>query len=73
MKLRISSYLLKLMLLSILIGTVPVILLGTFAYYNSSRTVLEKVDESNKLLLQQMQMRAEQTLRTIDNSATQLL
>ncbi|MDQ0897736.1 AraC family transcriptional regulator [Paenibacillus sp. V4I7] len=73
MRFRSSSYLLKLMLLSILIGTIPVILLGTFAYYNSSRTVQEKVNESNKQLLQQMQMRVEQTLRTIDNSATQLL
>lgn len=61
------------MFLSVLIGTIPVILLGTFAYYNSSRTVLDKVNESNKQLLQQMQMRVEQTLRTIDNSATQLL
>ncbi|CAN7254477.1 helix-turn-helix domain-containing protein [Paenibacillus sp. LjRoot153] len=73
MRFRSSSYLLKLMLLSVLIGTIPVILLGTFAYYNSSRTVQEKVNESNKQLLQQMQMRVEQTLRTIDNSATQLL
>lgn len=73
MRIRSSSYLLKLMLLSILIGTVPVILLGTFAFYNASRTVQEKVNDSNKQLLQQMQMRAEQTLRTIDNSATQLL
>jgi two-component system response regulator YesN len=73
MRYRSLSYLIKLMLLSILIGTVPVIALGTFAYYNSSRTVQEKVDDSNKLLLQQMQMRAEQTLKTIDNSATQLL
>jgi two-component system response regulator YesN len=73
MRFRSSSYLLKLMLFTILIGTVPVILLGSFAYYNSSQTVQEKVDESNKLLLQQMQMRAEQTFRTIDNSATQLL
>ncbi|MEI7024725.1 helix-turn-helix domain-containing protein [Paenibacillus sp. y28] len=61
------------MLFSILIGTLPVILLGTFAYYNSSRTVQEKVNEGNKQLLQQMQMRVEQTLKTIDNSATQLL
>ncbi|MBB3108102.1 AraC-like DNA-binding protein [Paenibacillus phyllosphaerae] len=73
MRFRPSSYLVKLLLLSVLIGTVPVILLGTFAYYNSTRTVQEKVNDSNKLLLQQMQMRAEQTLRTIDNSATQLL
>jgi two-component system response regulator YesN len=73
MRYRSSSYLLKLMLLSILIGTIPVIALGTFAYYNSSRTVQDKVNESNKQLLQQMQMRVEQTLRTVDNSATQLL
>ncbi|MFC0211966.1 cache domain-containing protein [Paenibacillus chartarius] len=73
MRFRSSSYLLKLMLFSILVGTIPVILLGTFAYYNSSRAVQDKVNESNKQLLQQMQMRVEQTLRTIDNSATQLL
>lgn len=73
MKFRSSSYLWKLMVFSILIGTIPVIVLGTFAYYNSSRTVQEKVSESNKQLLQQMQMRVEQTLKTIDNSATQLL
>ncbi|WP_168119876.1 helix-turn-helix domain-containing protein [Paenibacillus sp. HB172176] len=73
MKLRSPSYLMKLMLLSIVIGTVPVILLGSFAYYNSSQTVQDKVNAGNKLLLQQMQMRAEQTLKTIDNSATQLL
>lgn len=73
MKFHSSSYLVRLMLLSIVIGTIPVILLGTFAYYNSSRTVQEKVNESNTQLLQQMQMRVEQTLRTIDNSATQLL
>ncbi|WP_159887783.1 helix-turn-helix domain-containing protein [Paenibacillus puerhi] len=73
MRFRSSSFLWKLMLYSILIGTIPVILLGTFAYYNSSLTVQEKVNESNKQLLQQMQMRVEQTLRTVDNSATQLL
>ncbi|MGF7031048.1 AraC-like DNA-binding protein [Paenibacillus mucilaginosus] len=73
MRFQSSSYLVKLMLLSILIGTLPVILLGTFAYYNSSRAVLDKVNESNKQLLSQMQLRVEQTLRTVDNSATQLL
>jgi two-component system, response regulator YesN len=73
MKFRSPSYLIKLMLFSILIGTIPVLLLGSFAYYNSSRTVQEKVNESNRQLLQQMQIRVEQTLRTIDNSATQLL
>ncbi len=73
MRFRSPSYLLKLMLLSVFIGTLPVITLGTFAYFNASGTVQEKVDESNKLLLQQMQMRTEQTLKMIDNLATQLL
>jgi two-component system, response regulator YesN len=73
MRLKSPSYLIKLMLFSILIGTIPVLLLGSFAYYNASRTVQEKVNESNRQLLQQMQIRVEQTLRTIDNSATQLL
>lgn len=73
MKLRSPSYLIKLMLFSVLIGTVPVVVLGTFAYLNSSQTVQEKVNESNKQLLQQTQMRVEQILKTIDASATQLL
>ncbi|OZB91261.1 helix-turn-helix domain-containing protein [Paenibacillus sp. XY044] len=73
MRFRSPSYLRKLLVFSIFIGTIPVILLGTFAYYNSSRTVQEKVNEGNKQLLQQVQMRVEQTLRTIDNSATQFL
>jgi two-component system response regulator YesN len=73
MKLRSSSFLLRLLLLTIFIGTLPVISLGIFAYYNASQTVQDKVNEGNKQLLQQMQMRAEQTLKTIDNSATQLL
>jgi two-component system response regulator YesN len=73
MKLRSPSYLVKLMLFSVLIGTVPVVVLGTFAYLNSSQTVQEKVNESNKQLLQQTQMRVEQILKTIDASATQLL
>lgn len=73
MSFRSSSYLLRLMILSIVIGTIPVLLLGTFAYYNSSRIVQAKVNESNTQLLQQTQLRVEQTLRTIDNSATQLL
>ncbi|MGF9696182.1 AraC family transcriptional regulator [Paenibacillus sp. MABNR03] len=73
MKLRSLSYLWKLLLFSIVIGTLPVIVLGSFSYYNSSLTVQEKVNEGNKLLLQQTQMGVEQMLRTIDNSATQFL
>ncbi|MDR6717321.1 AraC family transcriptional regulator [Paenibacillus sp. 2003] len=73
MKLRSPSYLWKLLLFSILIGTLPVIVLGTFSYYNSSLNVQEKVNESNKVLLQQTQMGVEQILRTVDNSATQFL
>jgi len=73
MSFRSSSYLLRLMILSIVVGTIPVLLLGMFAYYSSTRIVQDKVNESNTQLLQQTQLRIEQTLRTIDNSATQLL
>lgn len=73
MKLRSLSFLWKLLLFSIVIGTLPVIVLGSFSYYNSSLTVQEKVNEGNKLLLQQTQMGVEQMLRTVDNSATQFL
>lgn len=73
MKLRSLSFLWKLLLFSIVIGTLPVIVLGAFSYYNSSQTVQEKVNEGNKLLLRQMQTGVEQMLRTVDNSATQFL
>lgn len=73
MKIRFSSYQLKLMILSIIIGTLPVIILGSYAYYNSSRTVQEKVNISNEQLLLQTKLQVEQMLKTVDNSATQLL
>lgn len=73
MKLRSLSFLWKMLLFSVLIGTLPVIVLGAFSYYNSSQTVQEKVNEGNKQLLRQMQTGVEQMLRTVDNSATQFL
>lgn len=73
MKLRSLSYLWKLLLFSVVLGTLPVIVLGTLSYYNSSLTVQKNVNQGNELLLQQTQMGVEQMLRTIDNSATQFL
>ncbi|MEK3787199.1 AraC family transcriptional regulator [Paenibacillus sp. FSL K6-1230] len=73
MKLRSLSYLWKLLLFSVVLGTLPVIVLGALSYYNSSLTVQKNVNRGNELLLQQTQMGVEQMLRTIDNSATQFL
>ncbi|MDR6884967.1 helix-turn-helix domain-containing protein [Bacillus sp. 3255] len=66
-------YLRKLIVLTLVVGAFPVLILGWYSYTYSSRTVLEKVNESNEQLLRQTQLRVEQTLKTIDYSASQLL
>lgn len=71
MKMRASGYYWKLIVLSLLIGTFPVLTLGYYSYYYSTDTVRKKVNEGNKHILLQTQMRIEQLMKTIDQSATQ--
>ncbi|MCR2807293.1 AraC family transcriptional regulator [Paenibacillus soyae] len=70
---RSSSYWLKLVLLSVMIGTFPVLTLGWYSYHYSSQSVLEQVEERNSQVLRQSQLRVEQTLKMIDFSTSQLL
>lgn len=70
---RASSYLLKLVILTLMVGTFPVLTLGWYSYYYSSRSVLEQVEESNAQVLRQSQLRVEQTLKMIDYSTSQTL
>ncbi|WP_284642459.1 helix-turn-helix domain-containing protein [Paenibacillus silviterrae] len=70
---KTHKYFRKLILLTLAVGAFPVLILGWYSYNYSSRTVLEKVNESNAQILRQTQLRVEQTLKTIDYSASQLL
>ncbi|WP_239633965.1 hypothetical protein [Paenibacillus sp. H1-7] len=70
---RTHSYFRKLILLTLAVGAFPVLILGWYSYNYSSHTVLDKVNESNAQILRQTQLRVEQTLKTIDYSASQLL
>ncbi|WP_161952918.1 helix-turn-helix domain-containing protein [Paenibacillus sp. EZ-K15] len=73
MKLRSRKYYFRLLMFSLLIGTLPVIIVGTVSYYKSSSIVQEKVNQSRMETLQQMQLRMEQVLKTIDHSVTQYI
>lgn len=70
---RPPKYLLQLIVFTLLVGSLPVLILGWYSYHSSSRTVQEKVNESTMQLLRQNQLRVEQLLKTVDNSITQLL
>jgi two-component system response regulator YesN len=63
------SFLLKLMLFTILISTMPLLFLGIFSYLKSTAIVQTKVNEANVFILQQSQNRVEQILKVIDQVA----
>lgn len=69
---RIPTFWLKLVLISLCISTLPVLLLGLLAYVKALSMVEEKVQIANIQLLQQVQMRLEQMLRTVDRQVFQL-
>jgi two-component system response regulator YesN len=73
MKLRSRTYFSRLLIYSLLLGTIPVALVGIISYYKSSLIVQDKVNQSSMEALQQTQLRVEQLLKTIDHSTTQLI
>ncbi|RXZ83344.1 AraC family transcriptional regulator [Paenibacillaceae bacterium] len=70
---RVSKYLLKLVILTLIVGIIPVLSLGWYSYHYASKSVLEQVEERNTQVLRQSQLRVEQTLKMIDYSTAQLL
>ncbi|WP_438444637.1 helix-turn-helix domain-containing protein [Gorillibacterium sp. sgz5001074] len=70
---RRSSYLLKLVILTLMVGTFPVLILGWYSYHYSSQSVLKQMEEGNAQVLRQSQLRVEQTLKMIDYSTSQVL
>jgi two-component system response regulator YesN len=71
MNVRKSNYFHKMILFSILLLTFPIVTVGVFSYIRASHTIQEKVNTGALQILQQMQMRVEQSLRTADNALTQ--
>ncbi|MDF2659483.1 MAG: transcriptional regulator, AraC family [Paenibacillus sp.] len=72
MKSRSPRFLIRLMVISILVGTIPVLALGSFAYYFFSSKIQKQVDLHNVQLLTETELRLEQLFMTIDFYVTQL-
>jgi AraC-like DNA-binding protein len=65
--------LVRLLLLTLLIGTIPVVALGGLSYIRAKNSVQEKVNASNMQLLQQTQLNVEQVLQLFENLMTQYI
>lgn len=72
-KLLSSKYWIRLLLLTLLIGTIPVVVLGSLSYMRAKDSVQEKVNDSNMQLLQQTQLNVEQVLQLFENLMTQYI
>jgi len=61
-----KRYLMKLIIFTIGLSTLPIILLCLFFYIKTSSDIQEKVNEGNILILEQTHMRIEQVLSALD-------
>ncbi|RTE06208.1 helix-turn-helix domain-containing protein [Paenibacillus whitsoniae] len=73
MNFRASKYFTRLLIYSLLIGSIPAIIVGIISYDKASSIVQDKVNQSSMATLQQTQLRMEQVLKTIDHSVTQYI
>ncbi|UKS29997.1 AraC family transcriptional regulator [Paenibacillus sp. HWE-109] len=73
MRIRPPKFLFRLFLFSMLLGTLPVLVLGVLSYQKSSEIIQDKVAKGNMLNLEQTQQRVEQILKTADKSAVQFI
>lgn len=69
---HMPKYLMRLIVYTLLMSTLPVIFLGTFSYFTASSNILDKVTDSMQQLLAQTQSTVEENLRIMDQSLTQL-
>lgn len=65
---KFSKFLKRLIMFSLLIATLPIVLLGIFSYLKSSYIIQEKVNQGNVQILLQSQMGMEQVLKTLDDA-----
>ncbi|MBD0381843.1 helix-turn-helix domain-containing protein [Paenibacillus sedimenti] len=68
-----SKYLVRLLLFTLLIGTIPVVALGSLSFIRAKDSVQQKVNDSNMQLLQQTQLNVEQVLQLFENLMTQYI
>ncbi|WP_165452670.1 helix-turn-helix domain-containing protein [Paenibacillus thalictri] len=61
-----TTFFIRLMIFSTLIGTLPLLFLGIYSFFQSTSAVQTKVNEANVFILQQSQSRVEQILKVID-------
>lgn len=69
--LNLSRYQVKLFTLCLLLGAIPVVVLGIFSYAKSSGLIEDKVLQGNDQLLLQIQTQLENTLKVVDFSIFQ--
>jgi AraC-like DNA-binding protein/sensor histidine kinase YesM len=67
----LPKYLLRLLCFTMILGALPVIVIGSVSYTIASRDIEQKVRESNLQILHQTQMRVEQVLRSLQLSSIQ--
>lgn len=72
LKLKLSRYQVKVFMLCLLLGVIPVVMLGVFSFMKSSALIESKVLKGNDQLLLQTQSQLENTLKIIDFSIFQL-
>ncbi|MCM3170666.1 helix-turn-helix domain-containing protein [Paenibacillus sp. MER 99-2] len=65
------KYLLRLLCFTMILGALPVIVIGSVSYTIASQDIEQKVRESNLQILHQTQMRVEQVLRSLQLSSIQ--
>ncbi|MCZ8518568.1 MULTISPECIES: AraC family transcriptional regulator [Paenibacillus] len=66
-------YLLRLLAFSLILGALPTVFIGIVSYSIAAGDIEKKVSEGNMQLLLQTQMRVEQTLKSLEMSATQFV
>jgi two-component system response regulator YesN len=66
---KTPGYLRRLLGLMLLVGLLPVAMLGLFSYMKSSSDMQQKVNEANMEVLRQTQMTVEQALRTLQHAS----
>lgn len=72
MTIRLTGYLQRLIGFSLLIGMLPVAILGLFSYTRWSNDIQEKVYEADLQLLRQTQLTVEQMLQTLHHTSIRL-
>lgn len=69
----VLSVKIRLVIICILLGTIPAIIVGGFSTYSGSKSIQNKVNESNMRNLVQVQLSVEQLLYTADHILAQFI